>query len=327
VLVAGILFVLAAVSLPDIYAAVLARRYHPAERPIFRAEGVQTTVAVHQEPRNRRVLYLDGLHQANDSVAMVRVHSEIGQLPMALHPNPLHALVVGVGGGVTAAAVAAHPKTSVDVVELSRTVVSAVPYFAHVNGNLLQRPNVRVRVDDARNFLQLTSRRYDVITADLIQPIHAGAGNLYSVEYFELARRALQADGLMMQWVGRREEMHYKLIMRTFLKVFPDATLWSNGELMVGSLRPLRISRATYERQRAVPAVRSAFRLAGLGSFETLIARYTAGPDEMRRFVGDGPVLTDDRPLLEFHRSVPDGGGVVDISALRGDVSRHLEDY
>jgi spermidine synthase len=324
VVAAGMLFVLAAVSLPDIYAAVLARRYEPGERPVFRAEGVQTTVAVHHEPPNRHVLYLDGLHQANDSEA-VRLHSEIGQLPMALHPDPRHALVVGVGGGVTAAAVAAHPEASIDVVELSRSVIAALPYFAHVNGNLLQRPNVRLRVDDGRNFLQLTSRRYDVITADLIQPIHAGAGNLYSIEYFTLARRALQDDGLMMQWVGRRQETHYKLIMRTFLGAFPDATLWSNGELMVGGARSLRISRRAFERQRAAPAVRSAFALVGLDSFEALLARYTAGPDEMRRFVGGGPVLTDDRPLLEFHRSVAGGDGVVNLSDLRGDVSRHVE--
>jgi spermidine synthase len=326
VLAAGILFVLAAVSLPDIYAAVLARRYEPGERPVFRAEGAQTTVAVHDEPANRRVLYLDGLHQANDSTEMVRLHSEIGHLPMALHPDPRHALVVGVGGGVTAAAVAAHPEASIDVVELSRSVIAALPYFARVNGNLLQRPNVRLRVDDGRNFLQLTSRRYDVITADLIQPIHAGAGNLYSIEYFTLARRALQDDGLMMQWVGRRQETHYKLIMRTFLRAFPDATLWSNGELMVGGARPLRIYRRAFERQRAAPAVRSAFALVGLDSFEALLARYTAGPDEMRRFVGGGPVLTDDRPLLEFHRSVAGGDDVVDLSDLRGEVSRHVEE-
>jgi len=326
VLAAAILFVLAAVSLPDIYAAVLARRYDPEGRTVFRAEGVQTTVAVHHEPHNRRVLYLDGLHQANDSAETVRMHSEIGQLPMALHPHPTHALVMGVGGGVTAAAVAAHPETSIDVVELSQSVVAALPYFAHVNGNLLQRPNVRLRVDDGRNFLQLTSRRYDVITADLIQPIHAGAGNLYSIEYFTLARRALKDGGLMMQWVGRRQETHYKVIMRTFLEAFPDATLWSNGELMVGGARPLRVSRRAFERQQAAPAVRSAFALVGLDNFEALLARYTAGPDEMRRFVGDGLVLTDDRPLLEFHRSVTGGDAVVDISALRGDVGRHLEE-
>ena len=38
---------------------------------------------------------LDGLHQANDSDAMVRVHAEIGHLPMVIHPRPRRALVVG----------------------------------------------------------------------------------------------------------------------------------------------------------------------------------------------------------------------------------------
>ena len=320
------MFVGAAVSLPDIYASVLARRHGAGERLVFRAEGVQTTATVHYQASGRRLLFLDGLHQASDSAEMVRVHAEIGQLPMALHQDPRQALVVGVGGGVTAGAVAAHPETATDVVELAASVVSAVPYFAHVNGNLLQRPNVRMRVDDGRNFLRLTARRYDVITADLIQPIHAGAGNLYSIEYFTLARQALNDGGLMMQWVGQREATHYKLIMRTFLTAFPNATLWSNGTLMVGSVQPLRFSREAFERQLAVPDVRFAFALVGLDNFEALLARYTAGPDEMRRFVGDGPILTDDRPLLEFHRSLPAGGAPVDVSSLRGDVRRHVRE-
>jgi hypothetical protein len=44
----------------------------------------------------------------------------------------------------------------------------------------------------------------------------------------------------------------------------------------------------------------------------------------MRRFVGEGPVLTDDHPLLEFHRSLPGGSPPVDVSSMRGDVTRHL---
>jgi hypothetical protein len=39
---------------------------------------------------------------------------------------------------------------------------------------------------------------------------------------------------------------------------------------------------------------------------------------------GDGPVLTDDSPLLEYHRSIRDTGPPVDLSSLRGDVTRHL---
>ena len=323
---AASLWAAAALALPDIYGAVLERRYGSGERVVFHEEGVQTTATVHYQPRGQRVLYLDGLHQANDSEEMVRVHAEIGHLPMVLHPDPRHALVIGLGGGVTAGAVAAHSPAAVDVVELASSVVAAASFFSHVNGDLLRRPNVRIRVDDGRNYLMTTSQRYDVVTADIIQPVHAGAGNLYSREYFALARGVLREGGLMMQWIGHREEEHYKLIMRTFLEVFPEATLWGEGTLMVGSLGPLRFSRAAVERQLADPETRFALARVRLDSFEALRGRFTAGPDEMRAFVGPGPVLTDDKPLLEYHRSLTGGGRPLDLSGVRSPVDPHVSE-
>ena len=136
----------------------------------------------------------------------------------------------------------------------------------------------------------------------------------------------LADGGLMLQWIGHREELHYKLIMRTFLRVFPHATLWADGSLMVGTPSPLRISRGAYERRLRDPDVLLGLSRVRLDTFDAVTRRYTAGADEMRRFVGDGPVLTDDRPLLEFHRSLPDGGAPLDLSGLRGDVRRHLGD-
>jgi spermidine synthase len=320
----GALLLGAWLSLPDLHAAVVGRRHGQGERVLFREEGVQTTAAVHFQPSGRRVLYLDGLHQANDSREMVRVHAEIGHLAMLLHPRPDRTLVIGLGGGVTAGAVAVH-QTEADVVELARSVVSAARLFAVANGNVLQRPNVRLRVEDGRNYLTLTRQRYDVVTADIIQPVHAGAGNLYSREYFQLARGVLNEGGLMLQWIGDRDEEHYKLIMRTFLDVFPEATLWSGGTLMVGAIAPLRISRDAVERQLADAGLRLALARVALDSYDALLARYTAGPDEMRSFVGNGPLLTDDRPLLEYHRSIVSSGRVADTSGLRGSVLRHVE--
>jgi spermidine synthase len=119
---------------------------------------------------------------------------------------------------------------------------------------------------------------------------------------------------------------HYKLIMRTFLQVFPHATLWADGSLMVGSLEPLRLSRSRYEQRLRDPEVLFGLSRVRLDSFEALMRRYTAGPDEMLRFVGDGPILTDDRPLLEYHRSLAADNRTPDLSTLRGDVTRHLED-
>jgi spermidine synthase len=182
-----------------------------------------------------------------------------------------------------------------------------------------------VRVDDGRNFLLLSGEQFDVITADIIQPIHAGAGNLYSREYFALVRRALKPGGLALQWIGHRPTPQYKLIMRTFLDVFPNASLWLDGNLMVGSLELIRLSPQTIDRQRADPVTAAALDEVGLHSFEDLRSWYTAGPDDMRRFVGPGIVLTDDRPLLEYHRSLPGGPDTLDLSTLRGDVNRIID--
>ena len=95
----------------------------------------------------------------------------------------------------------------VQIVELSDSVRQAAPFFAHISYDVLNQPNVRLRVDDGRNFLLLSGEQFDVITADIIQPIHAGAGNLYSREYFALVRHALKDErprAAVDRRIGRR---------------------------------------------------------------------------------------------------------------------------
>jgi spermidine synthase len=309
---------------PDPFAASYTRRHGQDMREFWREEGVQTAVSVHAS-QFRRSLYLDGLHQANDTPDMVRLHRIIGHLPMVLHPNPQDALVIGLGGGATPGAVSQYPDTDVQIVELSDSVRKAASFFAHVNYDVLNQPNVRIRVDDGRNFLTLSGETFDVITADIIQPIHAGAGNLYSREYFTLVRQALRENGLVLQWIGHREPTQYALIMRTFLEVFPHATLWFDGNLMVGSVTPLRLHSDLLSEKRLSPVARAALDDIGLTSFDVLAGWYTAGPAAMRRFVGPGPVLTDDQPLVEYHRSLPRDTAPLNLTSLRSDVHEILQ--
>jgi spermidine synthase len=320
----GALFVALAPRVPDPFAAAYERRYGRDMREFWRDEGAQTAVSVHAS-QFRRSLYLDGLHQANDGPEMVRLHRIIGHLPMVLHPTPTRALVIGLGGGATAGAVSQHRATQVQVVELSESVRRAAPFFAHVNYDVLNQPNVRIRVDDGRNFLLLSGERFDVITADIIQPIHAGAGNLYSREYFTLVKQALAPGGLAMQWIGRRPPTQYRLIMRTFLDVFPYVTLWLDGNLMVGSGEPLRLDPAALAARRADPVTAAALDDVGLRTFDDLKSWYTASGDEMRQFAGEGPMLTDNQPLLEYHRSLVRDDGELDTRELRGDVNRLIQ--
>ena len=108
--------------------------------------------------------------------------------------------------------------------------------------------------------------------------------------------------------------------MRTFLAVFPDATLWHDGTLLVGTRRPLRLNPATFERHRAHAETRAALDAAQLTTFDALCRLYTAGPEQMRLFVGDGPLLTDNKPLVEYGW-VPSHQPPLDLSSLKSDAS------
>lgn len=315
---------LAATRVPDPFDEFLKQRY-PDERIVWRREAVQATVSVHEREPGLLTLNVDGNHQASSAGSTPFVHRRIGNLPMAVHPDARRALVIGLGGGATAGALSRHKGVSVDVVELSREVVTAADrFFRSINESLLHQPHARLRVDDGRNYLLLTNTRYDVITADVILPIHAGASNLYSAEYFTLVRRALNPGGIAVQWVAGTEA-EYKLIMRTFLSVFPETTLWADGTLMIGSIEPLRLRRSDFEWKLQVPERRQMLAELGITSFEKLLALYRAGPSDLRPYVGEGPVLTDDHPIVEYFLSLPRDRDV-DLSGVTGDVNRHVDD-
>jgi spermidine synthase len=315
-------FTVVGTELSDPVTTLLALRV-PAQTIVWREEGIQTTASIHTFLRGQRYgMYLDGYHQAANDGATLRVHYTIGTLPVALHPNPHTALVVGLGGGATAGAMSRHSSLNVDVVELSNTVVRASDFFRQSNFNLLTRPNVRLRIDDGRNYLVSTRRRYDIVTADTIQPVRAGSASLYSKEYFTLVRDRLNDDGIALQWFSGTDS-EYRLVARTFAAVFPYVTLWDNGILLVGTKRPLKLSPETFNWKLQVPGLSEALAAIDIRSFDDLLHQFWGGPSDLRGHLGDGPLLTDDRPILEYFLTMP-RDKELDTSSFKGDVRQIL---
>ena len=62
----------------------------------------------------------------------------------------------------------------------------------------------------------------------------------------------------------------------------------------------------------------------GFKSFEALLWQYNAGPAEIKEFLGEGPILTDDRPLTEYFLSLPQNDRPVDMTKLQGDVGPYV---
>jgi spermidine synthase len=249
----------------------------------------------------------------------------IGNVGLLVHPQAQDVLVIGLGGGATAGAAARHPGTRVEIVELSSAVARAAPYFAGINGGVLERANVHLTVDDGRNHLLLTERKFDVITADIIRPRHAGASNLYATEYFRLAKDALKDDGVMVQWLEQLSERQYRLLMRSFVTVFPYVTVWSNGALLIGSKQPLTVDPTAMAAKFADPDLGPALAAIGLRSPQDLLDLYMGDRDEALAYLGPGPVITDDRPYVEYYRSLGTAGDrLPDMSSFSRDWTKVL---
>jgi hypothetical protein len=227
--------------------------------------------------------------------------------------------VIGLGGGATAGAAAAYPGAALDVVELSGSVLRGARYFDHVNGGVVVAPNVRMRTDDGRNFLLLASKRYDVVMADVIRPQHAGSAALYSLEYYALARQALHENGVMVQWIDQTlPENQYRMLLRTFLRAFPYATAWADGAFVVGSTRPYAVDRRLIA-ERLAGRPPSAAQRSGLNDVDGVLHLFTATDAELRAYAGDGLIVTDDHPYIEFFRSLPADPTPPDLSRFERD--------
>ena len=289
---------------PPIHTRVFAEHF-PDQQLLAYWEGLENTVSVARDPSGIQTLFTNSRGQTNDAPDLVRYHRVMGHLAELLAPTAApRALVVGLGAGATPGAMAQHSGTQIDVIELSPSVVLAAPFFDVANAGVLDQPNVHLSIDDGRNFLLRNRAPYDVVTADVVHPYDAGATNLYSVEYFQLVARSLTPYGIMVQWVSPGSAFEHALIVRTFLRAFPQSTLWLSGDLLIGSPSPLRLSRAVLEQRLADPAARAALAEVGFNHAQDILAQYRAGPAELAAYVGpDGPILTDDHPILEYFES------------------------
>ena len=254
-----------------------------------------------------RQLRLDNYYVLGGSAAE-RNERRQGLLPLLLHPAPRRVVFIGMATGVSASAATALNVDDLTVIEVVPDVAAlARTQFGQWNAGLLDRPDVRLVLDDGRRYLAGTGARFDVVVSDLFIPWHASAGNLYSLDMYRTAARRLADGGLFVQWLPlyqlSREE--FEVIARTFLAAFPHVTLWRNDFYpnrpvlgLVGSQRPLRVD---LERVGA--------RLAGLPAWgrDSLLAApraigmlYVADLSSRADALPAGPVTRDDRPVLEF---------------------------
>jgi spermidine synthase len=308
-LIAGFVILCVMVSAP--YKRVMSERvkqYLGANAQMYAFhEGIAGTVVPAGAPEDPMARHL-----FTNGVGMTTLVSEtklMAHLPMALAKDPKRVLVVCFGMGTTLRSASRHPgvKVDIDAVDIVPNVFDCFKFFHKDADDILKKSNVHLYADDGRNFLLLNQKVYDVITIDPAPPIYsAGTVNLYTREFLELCKSRITKSGVVCLWLPPAPVSELMMIMKTFVNVFPGASLWGGlrmpGFYLIGGHH-------TFEQtpDSLSSLVRRLSQIPDLSEWDAfyqddaiLTNLYLLGPEGLSGLVKNFPEVTDDHPYTEF---------------------------
>ncbi len=281
---------------------------HGVRRGIaWEAEGVESSIAL-----ERSSGYALLVHGKSDGHAILDAPTTVmlGLIPALAHPEPKRAMVIGLGTGTTAGWLAALPEMEhVDAVELEGTVLEAARSCDMVNLGVMDHPRVTHIVNDAREVLQTSPDRYDLVSSEPSNPYRAGVGSLFTREFYEAVSERLTERGVLAQWVQGYEidAGTFRTVVATLNEVYPHVEVWETGYntdlLLLASKQPLVWDLDNLEGRLATePYATALLRIWGVAGAPGLFSGFVANADQVSELAAaeNGRLNTDDRTLIEF---------------------------
>ena len=181
------------------------------------------------------------------------------------------------------------------------------------NNGLLQNPKAKVVIDDGRNYIMTSQRKWPVIISDSTHPKSGDSWVLYTREFYSQVRDHLTDDGVFVEWVPIHflRVAEFKIIARTFQSVFPHTSLWVvhgvdeqaqfvSYVLLAATPEPLKIDVANLQKRLSAEPVRRDLEPYGLHTPDGFLDSFLCAEDSLRNWTGPGPVNTDDLPFTQY---------------------------
>ena len=286
---------------------------------LYYKDGIATTLSVDRQG-SLRFYRSNGKTDASTAPGDMANQLLLGHLPMLVHPAPRDVFVLGLGTGVSAAAIARYPVTSIVIADIEAAAREATRFFEPENRNVLSDPRVRFLVADGRNAFLARKDTYDVILSDPSDVWVAGVGNLFTQEFYALARSRLRPGGVMVQWFHMHslppEDM--KLIVATFRSVFPHTAFWrpNRGDvILLGTVEPTPWDIARLrQRVETIPGVSQDLLAMGFWQPLSIFSAFVLDGDDLSRMLADVRGLhSDNRPVIEY---LTPRAGYIDTTAI-----------
>ena len=286
----------------------------PCLSTLYYHEGRTSTVGVTRDAiDDERQLLVNGVNEVTSRFVHDQSFSLLGHLGMLLHPDPQKVLLISFGGGITSGAASTHDPQSIRAVDLEKDVLRASDFFKDLNLGVLDGGKLDVVIEDGRFYLLKAMEKYDVIIIDSTHPRSIDSWLLYTREFHSGVRSRLADDGIVVQWVPLHgmSVNEYKIILATFLSVFPEAQLWVNAgfdargfsgySLMAASpAGAITIDLDHVAGALEAPAVKASLGAWLLDTPEDIMDCFIASGAPLRQWTEGLPVMTDGRPVIPF---------------------------
>ena len=282
---------------------------HP-ERFLYLKEASTGIVALVTRDRGSATLKNNGLNESKidlrDPLNGLASETLLSMVPWLLHERPQSAFVVGFGGGTTTRALTYTDIEAIRVVELEPAIIEAVRSIPDRPLPELDDPRVTLTLSDARHVLLVEPTRYDLILSQPSHPWLAGAGQLFTVEFFELVARRLQPGGIFGQWINlfHMDATTLRGILRAYFEAFPHGCAFANidsGDLLLfGSDRLLRLDAPWIDERTAQPMVKSALKRQHLRNGMDIMLKFYLSRRDVLALAEDAPLNTDLSLLSEM---------------------------
>ena len=253
---------------------------------------------------NVRYLNVNGHNTAHTTFSDIIIHKMLAHLPMLLHPSPKKALAIGFGFGNTCQSFLEYDMLKrLDCVELVADEKVTAKYFEHQNEGVFADPRFNFIVNDGRNYVLATRKKYDIISINSVDPKFSPT--LYTDEFYRICYKKLNKNGQLVAWLpiyGMSLE-EIQALTKSFIKVFPNSNLWYNNPehlLLLGfkGMYPFDI-RTIFDRMN-LPKVKNSLAEIHLDNVYSFLSTFYCGKRMLEKFAENAQSHSDNYPLVEF---------------------------
>jgi spermidine synthase len=239
-------------------------------------------------------------------------HEGLVQPAMVAHPRPETVFIAGGGEGATLREALRHPTVKRAVmVEIDAEVVAlSRKYLPELSAGAFEDPRAEVLHADAREYLEKSVDKFDIIIIDLPDPLEEGpAYRLFTEEFYRTVSDRLTADGLIAVQAGSAlltELLNLSAVNNTLKRVFPVVAAGAAHMPVFGAPWGFCFASGKHDPSHLAPdevdEIIAARRLAGLKFYDgrTHLGMFMLPKYVRDALAGQRRVITDADPLYLY---------------------------